>query len=263
MFRLSYGNLTFLDFSIPQEIYEISAKDGRYLSTSREIGLDYNEFEKWNLWTYYVYLFNGGGLSISLFISIGFVFVLFLALALYKKKEDIILLAFLFFIKFIVFLIITIQYRFLLDGLLIVFVIILYNYKLSFKIITVIVPLFSISFVLSSSYIPVQMIPHFMRGIAKYEAKNLIIPNNYSVSYQTEKLFNFQTNIITNSPIVVDSKQPAIGETILNRYRYFQSFHPILIDSTSIKGGFKAEKNTKKSDQEIDKYLDFIKQKKN
>lgn len=235
-FPLAFGNLTSSVYSVPQHIYELSGVDGRYLATSRVNPVDYEAFKSWGYLQYYRYIFSNLHLSIYIYLGLTFINFIFLIYTISLKSRDLIVLACLILFKSFVFWIISIQYRFILDGTLIILCILLVNVK-SRKKVQLPLILFTSLILVFAAELRLTKKVYFMYGIAMYKVENLLTPKNYIVKTKRSTYSNFEANYITNSIITSDAKQPAVGERMLEMNAYKNNL-PKLLDSTNIKSGF-------------------------
>jgi len=235
-FPLVYGNLNFLDHAISEQIYYLSGIDGKYLITSRVVPVVYEDFETWTTKEYYIYIFNNLHLSVILYLVIGLVMFLFLGFSIYKKDKKLILLASLLVLKVIIFWIISIQYRFILDGLLIVMVIWFYHFKIK-PIIVITTVLFASLIFMFGNKLPLLKNIYFMSAMRVYNPKNVLKPNNYKLKFKKEKFSNFEVNRISNTVYSIDVAQPALSQYLINYYSY-KCIVPIAVDSSDYKKGF-------------------------
>lgn len=253
-FPLAIGNLNFLEYSVPENVYHLSGIDRRYLITSRESPVNYEDFKTWSLLKYYTYIFNNLNLSIYFYLFICICNILFCIYALYKKDNGLILLSILLLFKVIVFWIISIQYRFILDGLLLIccFLMIRINFNQNYLVILCI--LTSILLVFSNKINRLNNI-NFMRGVVQYNIINVLYPYNYKVKIKKIRLSNFETNYVINSEVSADAKQPTINYRLYKSYINKEQI-PILIDSTNINKGFRVIYFNPQNENETD----FIRQ---
>ena len=254
LFPLSIGNLSFLKHAVPASIYDISALEGRFMAVSRTKYISKESVQAMSLLSYYKYLSQNLHLSLYIFISIVVIQFLSFFVFIYKKNLEVSLLMFLFIVKAIVFMIISPQYRFLLDGFLIVALFVLAMININKLIIYVVVYVSSISFVFTKNIVDNFTELYFMEMLTKYRAKQLLIPTNYNLKTEKVKLFNLKSNYILNYPFSYNVDPIALNSTLLGRY-WMQNFHPELIDSNDINKGFIMRQNSISDKESIENIL--------
>ncbi|WP_313374244.1 LIC_10190 family membrane protein [Chishuiella sp.] len=240
-FPLAYGNLSSLSYSIPKYIYYLSSIDGRYSLLPNNDSIKYECFKTWSTSDYYLYIFKNINFSIALYILIALINSIFLIHSIFRKDKRMIFLASLMIFKVIVFFIISIQYRFILDNLLIILS--LFLIEKSFKIYIISIPIFvlSILFVFFVNLFS-NSLPFFMRSISRYAIHNLIQPKIYKAHSKQINYSNFKVNYITNTIFSLDVKQPALNKRLLEKYKS-QGYYPKLINKENIKDGFEFHKS--------------------
>lgn len=240
-FPLAYGNLSNLSYSIPKHIYDLSSIDGRYSILPNNNSIKYEYFKTWSTSDYYLYVFKNINYSIALYILIALINSIFLIHSISRKDKRMIFLASLMIFKVIVFFIISIQYRFILDNLLIIFSLLFINY--SMNIFKIIVPTFilSVLFVFSANFFS-NRLPFFMRSMSRYTIYNLIQPKLYKAKSKEINYSNFKANYITNTIFSLDVKQPALNKRLIDKYK-IQGYYPKLINEKNIKDGFQLHKS--------------------
>ncbi|QTV05392.1 hypothetical protein [Faecalibacter bovis] len=131
------------------------------------------------------------------------------------------------------------QFRFILDIFLLINVFLLY--KINNNILKYLYPIIFLAAItlVFAKDLKLNNSNSFMRMVSGYEVLNLLKPINYSVGYYESKISNIITNVVVTLDVSSDAKQPAINKRLLNIYSNNQLI-PVLIDSTSIKKGFKS-----------------------
>ena len=258
LFPLSLGNLSFLKHAVPASIYDISAIEGRYMAVSRVNYISKEEIGAMSLFQYYRYLSNNLHLSLIIF---GFIFLtqLFSAIYFYLKRErTLAILMALFLLKGLVFVAISPQYRFLLDGFLIVVVIILSKLNLNRILIYSVVSISAILFVFSKNITNSFSEIYFLKMVAKYQYKQLLVPKNYQLKTEKIQLFNFKANYVKRYPFSYNINQIAINPTLIDRY-LMQKSHPELINNKDVKKGFYTKHNSFLDEEKLKKiYYSYI-----
>lgn len=247
LFPLKFGNLSSFIHAIPESIYEISATDGRLVTLKHVDGLDLDWFKNLSLKDYYLFLLNHLHYTIILFLLFTLItFVFFMVQFFNQGKFK--SLSVLLVIKVIIFSIITIQYRFLLDNVLLITVLLLWNSTLNFKIFSPFIILSGIFLVLFPNLNDNKI--NQMRLLQPYTVSQIVTPVKAKVETTTVNFKEISYHVILNYDFSLDVQPLNLNKMLIDRYIY-QGFHAELIDNTSIKSGFKPILNTDSDIKEL------------
>lgn len=256
IFPLKGGNITSLIHSIPNEIYDISKIDGRLVTLKHVENINLAEFKLLTLFEYYQFLLNNLHYTILFFCGFAFIcFVFFIYQIIQNKSWKV--LSVLIIVKVIVFGLISVQYRFLLDLILMIALILIWKYHISWKLL------------LGGSIFATLLIicyPHFIKDkinstrlAQPYTLNHLLVPQKNKVEVEEVKLFGQAVLVITNYDFSLDVKPFNLNKKLIDRYVY-QNYHAELIDSSNVKCGFKAVKNSEEDVKELTKIFRMINQ---
>ncbi|QTV05393.1 LIC_10190 family membrane protein [Faecalibacter bovis] len=247
--------------SVSVEMYKLNDLLVRFLIISKS---DINNlpafdvYEKWTNLDYYKFLVQDFNISIKIYFTLILTTFIFTIYFIVKKNIDWVVLGILIFIKMVFLLNVSMQYRFVFDGLLLISCVFLYNKNFKLKLFLPIIILASFSFVFSKSLFSIKDENFVIRNRpSKYKFNQLILTKNrYTKGYKSN-IFNFNTNVNITSDRSLDLRQPTIASKLLNHYLR-QKSHPELINPNNIKSGFKMVQNREEDIKEIEKHLDQI-----
>ena len=253
LFPLSFGNVPFLTYALPKELYDLSALDGKYMAVSRTVFISKDEIKDLSYIDYILLLLNN--LHLSLYLFIGFsIFQLIVLYVTFKKKYfNLVILNVLFLIKIVVFTLISIQYRFILDGFFIGVIILIFPILAYRKSYLILIFVSAFCFVFSKNLVNNFSNLHFLKMITPYSFNKVIKPTNYTLETESLDLFPYKAKIVSRRSVSNNSKPITFNTTLIGRYVY-QGYHPVLIDSNNVKKGFISLEN----DNEFDENAKFL-----
>ena len=254
IFPLKIGNINSLTHSIPESIYDISAIDGRLVTLKHVRDINMEWFKTLSLKEYYMYLFENMHYSIFLFLAFSCLMIIYF-IHQFMTHGSMKLLSLLWVLKVILFALITVQYRFLLDGIVILGVLFLWNFKIQLKVIQ--------PFIVISAFILI-LYPNlnhnkvsYARLMQPYAFEQLLKPQKMDVKYQNVTLFHAPYRVILNYDVSCDVDPLNINKMLIDRYVY-QGYHAENINHHEIKSGFKAVKNSNRDIFDLTKYYYMI-----
>ncbi|MDH0659454.1 hypothetical protein [Empedobacter sp. GD03865] len=259
LFPLEFSSINSLKWASPQHLYELSAQNGKFIPlkdsfTFEEVAkMNFSEYLKANF-------FQNSLRSLIIFVIFGLTFISSIV-TLYSKSYRLKILNISCWIKLILMLVFSLQFRFLLDVLVIDLIILLmffnirklekYSYLISFLLV-----LLLSTFMLFPFLENLRIIQTFS-FIKKIEVNQLLIPGQYDdIKTVKKKLGNIDYNYPTDYPLIYSATIQAIGASSLNSY-LINNAYPQQIDSTDIKKGFYLKEMDERMYNNI---LEFIKE---
>lgn len=255
------GGVLKLVHSVPYRMYEINDLLVRHIiiekADSKALSA-FKDYMKWNDYDYFLVLFSTYNVGVILYLIVTAIVILFLVNSIIKRNFADILLSLLIVFKILIIMYTSMQYRFIVDGLILVSCFIGIRFNINLKLIIPLIVIFGISFVYSKQIFKIQDPNFIIRNRPKdYTINRLLVSKNaYTAGYKTE-IFNFKTNVNLSHDLSYDLKQPVIPKKIFRMYLY-QNSHPELIDSSDIKLGFKMVPNEQNHINEINTHLNNI-----
>lgn len=256
--------VAFFDLNLPWK------PDGKLLKISSEFAIQktfdnqysLGQIQNFTIWqSIKSWLFLPG---IKSFFNIAFVLSL-IAFSVYtfiKKSKIVSFLCICILLKSLVILIISAQYRFLLDVFLIIILIMLSgkvtkSFSVKFSALLSLAILFFFCFPkVISEVIPSYRMAGFM---GKFEAKQFLKPSEYHLnSYHQFQVGNLKFNVSKNYPFNFDTPLPAISEGYLFDYQKTGVF-PQMTDEKDISKGFISKKMTPEESRQLDSVIKKVK----
>lgn len=254
IFPLKFSNFSSMVYSIPEEIYDLSAADGKIVTLKHVPNISINMIKSMDLITYYKLLLSNINYTIFLFGSFATIILGYTIYTFFFLKKWT-LLTLLLCIKLIFFTIISIQYRFLLDCIVIIIFLELFRFKFNDKLIYSLISLAAFVIVLYPN-ISKNRVSYFRLAVP-YSINNIYKPYNVNVEYVSHQLFNLKYNVVLNYDFSLDVTPLAINREQIYRYVY-QKYHAVPIDAKNISKGFVAKKSTDNDIEELNSIFYLI-----
>ena len=150
--------------------------------------------------------------------------------------------------KVILFFIVSIQYRFILDGVFLILFIMFYDFKI--KQIYYFLPTFVFSLLIFFLPILGQKNIYFLKFGSPYSFSNLFIQKVEEPKSIEYKLGNMPVNLVYSEKLSGVAKQPAVNITLLRMY-YWQGLTPQLVNDKNKSEGFILIKNDEKMKRDL------------
>ncbi|WP_286496537.1 LIC_10190 family membrane protein [Empedobacter falsenii] len=258
LFPLEFSSIKGLELASPFHLYELSAQNGRFIPlkdsfTFEEVArMNFSEYLKAN------FLHNSIR-SLIIIVIFGLTFISSI-ITYYSKNYTLKILNICCWIKLILMLVFSLQFRFLLDVLVIDLMILLtffnirkfekYSYSTSFSLVLL------LSTFMLFPFLENLRIIQTLSFIKKIEVNQLLIPGQYDeLKTVKKKLGNINYNYPIDYPLIYSATTPAISTSSLNSY-LINNAYPQKIDSIDIKKGFYSKEMDKKMYNNILEFLE-------
>lgn len=239
-FPIRLMKIDFVNYAVPDSIYNISNYIGWINGVENHKFFTYAYYKKLNYMNYVKLVFNQINLNVFLFL----LEILMIGVLLIKQKCNSIInikiLGCLIALKILVFLYISIQYRFLIDCVIIVLILSVDNRNLNFRLNFIITIFLS----LSIFFIPVigKKYIYFYKFETNYHVSNLLLNKIKRPKSAPYVIGNMNLNIVYDNDLSSDLRQPVLNKKLLKMY-LLQNMHPQFVSSSDISKGFILKEN--------------------
>lgn len=259
LFPISFTAIENLSWASPIKMYEISNINARFIPLKDTYS--FSEVAKMNIFHYLkAILFQNSIRTFILLFIYGLTFILSI-ISFYKKNSFLRLLIICCWIKLIIMLFLSPQFRFLLDILIIDGVIILTIFNLdAFNRYSKIISCSCVFIVGIALAFPITNFKYFSNiksfsYLRNITVKELVFPGNYeTLTVESKKLGNLIYNYPIDYPLIYSAPPPAITNSSLNNYLLHNGY-PQQINSANVKQGFNF---VEMSESERKKIIDFL-----
>lgn len=259
LFPISFTAIENLSWSSPEKMYEISNLNGKFIPLKDSF--TFEEVSKMNSAEYFkAILFQNSTRTYIILFIFGLTFLTTI-ISFFKKNYFLLLLVICCCIKLIIMLLISPQFRFLLDVLIIdgLIFLMLFNFKIINKYSRTISCICVLFFTILLTF-PMMNFKYFNNIKSFSYLKNitineLIFPGNYGeLKLESKSLDNLIYNYPINYPLIYSAQPPSISNSSLNSYLLHNGY-PQQIDAKNVKKGFYF---VEMSEQERKKIFDFL-----
>lgn len=260
IFPLGFASLESLSWASPKRLYELSGQNGKFIPLKDSY--TFEDVREMNFFEYLkaILFYNSSRSLIMILILMLMIFSTIISF--YKKKYIFQLLTICCWIKLLIMLFFSPQFRFLLDVLVVdgLIILILWNTKLVVKyskelsFCCVFLFVIFIVFPFMTKFFHLDNIRSFSY-LRKIELKQIFIPANYNeIKFSRRRIGNLTYNYPIDYAFIYSTKVPAISRTTLNSYLIYDGY-PQQIDSTDVKKGFYFKEMNKKQKENIYNFL--------